>query len=561
MSFYPTPAEIAYLTALELNANQHTAVKYAGVLAGLIALCSIAYITRSLWHRLESKGPFTRVLATPSRIVRRVALLKVKGFTSVGHATTVGVYLVINIVLAVTNVNFEWPWSFFALRCGWMAVMNLALTFFLALKNTPLAPLVGLSYEKLNVLHRWAGRTTFVFACLHMSITIAEYSATDQLFHLRLKQEIHGQIAFACLTLLVIFSIAIIRTNFYEVFYKIHIFLYLMIVINIGMHQPVLAVRVVPVVSTLGTLWCIDRLIRTVRMLYYSQGNTVSLIPLPNGSTRVVFKRHINCDPGSHAFVWIPAIRAFETHPFTIASATNTEFVVRKQTGFTADLHEYAQKHPNGELRAFFDGPYGTVPNFHAFEKVVLLAGGSGASFTFAVALDFITQTKNKRTKAIEFVWVVKEESNLAWFQTELSKLRQSALINVTIHVTSQNVRVQRTEHQGADLTIDNPLKNEGEKEMSNTGPTALSSDNLEKGIDAAVSMSASTTSLDLQPGRPDIQAIISQVIRSASADEAIIVAACGPKKMMVDARNAVAGLTRINGPSITIHTEQFGWA
>jgi hypothetical protein len=23
-------------------------------------------------------------------------------------------------------VNFEWPWSFFALRCGWMAVMNLA---------------------------------------------------------------------------------------------------------------------------------------------------------------------------------------------------------------------------------------------------------------------------------------------------------------------------------------------------------------------------------------------------------------------------------------------------
>jgi hypothetical protein len=47
--------------------------------------------------------------------------------------------------------------------------MNLALTFFLALKNTPLAPLVGLSYEKLNVLHRWAGRATFVFACLHMS--------------------------------------------------------------------------------------------------------------------------------------------------------------------------------------------------------------------------------------------------------------------------------------------------------------------------------------------------------------------------------------------------------
>jgi predicted ferric reductase len=242
------------------------------------------------------------------------------------------------------------------------------------------------------------------------SITIAEYSALDELYHLRLPQQIHGEIAFACLTLLVMFSIAIIRANFYEFFYKIHIFLYLVIVVNVGMHQPVLAVRVVPIVSTLGTLWCIDRLIRTVRMLYYSQGNNVSLIPLPNGSTRVVFKRHINCDPGSHAFVWIPAIRAFETHPFTIASATHTEFVVRKQTGFTADLHEYAQKNPTAELRAFFDGPYGAVPNFRTFEKVVLLAGGSGASFTFAVALDFITQTKNMRTKAIDFVWVVKEE-------------------------------------------------------------------------------------------------------------------------------------------------------
>lgn len=55
------------------------------------------------------------------------------------------------------------------LICGSrMAVMNLALAFFLALKNTPLAFLMGLSYEKLNVLHRWTGRTTFVFACLHV---------------------------------------------------------------------------------------------------------------------------------------------------------------------------------------------------------------------------------------------------------------------------------------------------------------------------------------------------------------------------------------------------------
>lgn len=249
-----------------------------------------------------------------------------------------------------------------------------------------------------------------VFILTFESITIAEYSALDELYHLRIREQIHGQIAFASLTLSILFSISIIRIKFYEIFYKLHVFLYLMIIINISMHKPVLSVRVVPIVSTLGTFWCIDRLIRTVRMLYNSWGNTASLVPLPEGSTKVIFKRQVTCNPGSHAFVWIPAIRAFEAHPFTISSAMNTEFVVRKQKGFTADLYEYALQHPNTQLKAFFDGPYGAVPNFRTFEKVVLLAGGSGASFTFPVAMDFIKKTKTMRTRAIEFIWAVKDE-------------------------------------------------------------------------------------------------------------------------------------------------------
>jgi hypothetical protein len=149
------------------------------------------------------------------------------------------------------------------------------------------------------------------------SLTIAEYSVLDQLYTLRLREQIHGQIAFASLTFLVLFSISAFRTKFYELFYKLHVFLYLMVVINVGMHQPVLAVRVVPIVSTIGVMWCLDRLYRTGRMLYYSQDNSVTLSAMPGGATKMVFKRHINCRPGTHAFVWIPAIKVLETHPFT----------------------------------------------------------------------------------------------------------------------------------------------------------------------------------------------------------------------------------------------------
>jgi len=42
-----------------------------------------------------------------------------------------------------------------ARKAGWFSVINGTLLIFLAMKNTPLSYLTGLSYEKLNVFHRW----------------------------------------------------------------------------------------------------------------------------------------------------------------------------------------------------------------------------------------------------------------------------------------------------------------------------------------------------------------------------------------------------------------------
>jgi hypothetical protein len=49
-----------------------------------------------------------------------------------------------------------------------MAVCNAALAFLLAMKNSPLAFLTGYSHERLNVLHRWAGRVIWFFSSLHV---------------------------------------------------------------------------------------------------------------------------------------------------------------------------------------------------------------------------------------------------------------------------------------------------------------------------------------------------------------------------------------------------------
>ncbi|KAK5693182.1 hypothetical protein LTR17_025226 [Elasticomyces elasticus] len=75
-------------------------------------------------------------------------------------------YLASNIILTFTNVNWTMQ-TFLAKRLGWMALCNLCVAVFLGLKNTPLSPLAGKSYESINVLHRYCGYTTILYMVLH----------------------------------------------------------------------------------------------------------------------------------------------------------------------------------------------------------------------------------------------------------------------------------------------------------------------------------------------------------------------------------------------------------
>ena len=67
-------------------------------------------------------------------------------------------------------------------------------------------------------------------------------------------------------------------------------------------------------------------------------------------------------------------------------------------------------EHPGARLKALIDGPYGALNFDNDADKVVLIAGGSGASFTFGVALEMIKKTENTTRINIEFIWTVKEQ-------------------------------------------------------------------------------------------------------------------------------------------------------
>lgn len=205
-----------------------------------------------------------------------------------------------------------------------------------------------------------------------------------------------------------------IRRWWYELFYYLHIILWMVSIVSIGLHQPQLATKVAIGTVVAGSMWGLDRLVRFARLMLYAVNNSATLTPLPNGGTRVTLaKPPMRAMSGKHALLWIPRIRLFQTHPFTIASADPLEFVIASHDGFTGALHKYAVENPGARLKASIEGPYGTVPDPWAFETVVLVAGGSGASFTFGLAQALLRRMTSNICRRVVFVWVVKHNCKL----------------------------------------------------------------------------------------------------------------------------------------------------
>lgn len=289
-------------------------------------------------------------------------------------------------------------------------MVNLVVLVFLALKNTPLAFLISWSYERLNVLHRVAGYMTITFVIIHACCYSSYFGLDGRITFLLKIEEIYGMIA--GLSFVVIgFSGAVIRRWWYELFYVIHVSFWCLSIVMLGLHQPLLGKRILFVTVACGGMWVLDRMIRLVRLVFYSINNSATLTPLPNGGTRVSLKKApAGATSGKHCFLWIPQIRSCETHPFTIAAMDPLEFVVTSHDGFTRDLHQYALKHPGESVKASVEGSYGTYPDPARYDKVVLVAGGSGATFTFGAALNMLKSLSNVDPRNIVFIWVVQYE-------------------------------------------------------------------------------------------------------------------------------------------------------
>ena len=105
----------------------------------------------------------------------------------------------------------------------------------------------------------------------------------------------------------------------------------------------------------------------------------------------------------------------FSSHPFTVVSLPRdgkVELVLKVHGGITAALAKKVSKGKiDAKTRVFVDGPYGGIPvDLKGYDRVMLLAGGSGSTTIIPVLNDLVAESSGKK---IDFVVAVRERGKL----------------------------------------------------------------------------------------------------------------------------------------------------
>ncbi|KAL1745482.1 hypothetical protein HDZ31DRAFT_36238 [Schizophyllum fasciatum] len=464
------------------------------------------------------------------------------------------------LILAVRP--YYWPNSLMgysmpiATRSGWIAIAIMPFMIAFASKVNFIGMLTGVSHERLQVFHRWSAVLMYIASLVHtfpfiiMDIrngTIVLYWKTEVFYWTGVFIYHRCPLSFLPQSYLIFLSWEVFRSKYYEIF-KMCVLV---------THRIFMAAMFVHVNVTLSSwdyfygtaaAFSFAWLIRFVRSFYNSGfaglPSTLEIlspqVPGVRGtglvSVRIYAPRRIRVTAGQHVFLRFLGAGAhtLTSHPFTVAGvrdvdatdARELEVIFRVQGGTTAALAARAAGKVGLGMRVLVDGPYGGVPvTLSAYDRVVLLAGGSGGTFTLPLLLDLARKLKagNAPCKRIDFVIVVKSTDSQEWFRTQCAEAQSLAppgVVHVSVNVTHE--------------------------------------DALEK-------TSPESTTDDFLVGRPELPRIIHESARGTYGRLAI--AACGPASFLYDVRNAVANeaLAIFDGfgqcTEIYLHAENFGYA
>ncbi|KAI8973096.1 iron reductase [Trametes punicea] len=580
---------------------------------GLVSLCHWLcwVIARSSSRHEVSRKEDVEGSASPSGrrfSLRRVPIAMVNAFRvaafrytlEIGESYTLNlaeVFVTCVYIIAIFTWEFvntttlsgnKLDFSYWGGRAGAIGASQFPLITAFGTKNNILAYITGISYDKLNYVHRMAARVVFVLLWVHGGSKIAHLvpAAYDEWF-IRV-----GLTTMTAFTILILVSLRPIRARVYEIFYFVHFLTVLIVLLGAYFHTN--DKHVGSYVWPSFLIWGLDRVIRVARLVYYNHlyfgfsadahRLDASVELLSPHFVRLHMRRppHFRWTPGQTAFLMMPTVSGIplEAHPFTIASVderyqlhgvkesseakegekmrTDSEetapywkelvFLINVREGFTRRLAGIAEK--GEKVKVLVDGPYGFSPDLDNDDTVVLVAGGSGVSFTISTFLGVLSRVQDGKSKCrrLLFIWSIRDASHIKWVSKTLSKALELAPSQIEIAI-----RIFVTSGKAEALSQD-PSCNEDDSIHSSSEGTAV-------GKSRPPSL-LHFPAVQVTQGRPDLRAILREEIETNAGRLSVTV--CGPQGMARACRAALRIPMRValkGGPSVVLHVESFGYA
>lgn len=382
-----------------------------------------------------------------------------------------------------------------AVRAGLMATALVPFIYASVGKVNVLSGITGISYERLNFLHRSMGWIALFFSFVHTLPFLIQQGKEGTLHKDYLDPTdpiyINGTAWLVCWFLLCVLSLQSFRSAFYEAWLILHwpigiaslgvafvhcgnmlyswYYLYAALAVLLSGYAYRYLMKT-NYLNLLGGLW------------YTTDQALVHAIPGTDYVEITVFSRILRWwSPGQHVYLRFPSIEPFSNHPFSVATvsagsqraghatlaskvdsdgetASNVRitgnsttalmrFIVRRHRGFTQRLYNkaIAQTAENAPLSVMMDGPYGGLHRrLDAFDEVVLCASGNGSTGTLPFLFDVGSRIGQVTTavRKVRVLWVVRHAADVQAFDAELAEAVQSApagAVDVQVFVVSSD--------------------------------------------------------------------------------------------------------------------------
>ncbi|EME46130.1 hypothetical protein DOTSEDRAFT_42697 [Dothistroma septosporum NZE10] len=514
------------------------------------------------------------------------------------------VYLTFVLALEFTDntVAGAQYWQALGVRAGWLAVAQVPLLILLTSKINVIGLLTGVSYERLNVIHRWSARVTLLLAIFHFAFQSTGWQKYG-IMTLEWQTDTcppTGIAAFAILLWINLSTVAPLRRVNYEFFVIQHIISFIGFIVAIMLHLPSTALTSRVYIFVPIGIYLLDRIIRAFMLAYNNfRGNRASLTQLHGGVTKVrISSAAIKFwRAGSHVLLSLPRFGLLQSHPATIVSTPRSHngdlvFILKSHKGFTKRIMEGASSSTEALVlsekddsdaaeqhsqmithTAFIEGPYGAShSDFAAFDSICLIAGSTGATFTTAILQDIADRAtvldKRLPVRRIHFVWCVKDTQWASWISSEVTaayeKLHSVGIeVQVSIFVTcaDQFTNASTSDNKECGCQCDKSKgpcccvqvdEDEKGEEVDGIAPVS----NGKQAVSVRDSSSSTVEAGDIvigrkmpvlpcavfYSGRPQVRQVLVALLDYADGESGV--AACGPLGLTSEVRNTIVRMS-----------------